>query len=144
MEIYIDGSCRPKTNHGGCAVLIIYEDGTRQTLTAKKEGVTNNIMELQAFILALQHIKQNNLDKTHEIEIFSDSEYVVKGVTVWWDKWKSNDFKTTTGPVKNLEIWMIIEELKNDLKFKLTWVRGHSECANHNVVDKIAYNLTST
>lgn len=140
--MYIDGSCRPKTNQGGCAVLIIHDDGTRQTLTDKKENVTNNIMELYAFILALTHIKENKLDKLYEIEIFSDSEYVVKGVTEWWDKWKANNFRTTSGPVKNLEIWKKIEELKNDVKFKLSWVKAHATCEGNNIIDKIAYKLT--
>ena len=119
MKIYIDGSCRPHTRFGGYGVLIIDDKNNRTTLTGTQEDVTNNIMELTALIEALRYISINKLDETHEIEIFCDSQYVVKGATEWWPKWKANNFQTSTGPVKNLDLWKHLEKLRKQVKATL-------------------------
>ena len=143
MQIFIDGSCRPNSRFGSYGVLIIDDKEERTTLTGTQEDVTNNIMELTALIEALKYIQTNQLDSLYEIEIFSDSQYVVKGVTEWWTKWKANNYMTSTGPVKNLELWKQLEKLRQSVKCKLTWVKGHAMNTKHNEVDKIVYNLTS-
>ena len=143
MKIYIDGSCRPNSKFGSYGVLIIDDKENRSTLTGTQEDVTNNIMELTALIEALKHIRDNQLDSQYEIEIFSDSQYVVKGVTEWWTKWKANNYMTTAGPVKNLDLWKHLEKLCKVVKYKLTWVKGHAMNERHNEVDKIVYNLTA-
>ena len=143
MKIYIDGSCRPSTRFGSYGILIIDAKGHRTTLTGTQEDVTNNVMEITALIEALKYIREHKLDAKNDIEIFSDSQYVVKGVMEWWEKWKANNFMTTTGPVKNLDLWKHLAKLGKEVKYKLTWVKGHAENARHNEVDKIVYDLTS-
>ena len=143
MNVYIDGSCRPSSRFGSYGVLIIDDKGHRTTLTGTQEDVTNNIMELTALIEALKYLRDNELDKTNQIEIFSDSQYVVKGISEWWTKWKANNYMTSTGPVKNLDLWKHLEKLCKEVKCKLTWVKGHAENVRHNEVDRIVYDLTS-
>ena len=143
MNIYIDGSCRPSTKLGGYAILVIDDKGHRHIITGTQENVTNNIMELVALIEALKYVKNNQLDKQYEIEIFSDSQYVVKGVNEWWTKWKANGYRNTSGLIKNLELWKEVEPLTNAVKCRLTWVKGHSVNIEHNEVDRIVYNLTA-
>ena len=143
MNIYIDGSCRPTTKFGSYGILIIDDKGNRKTLTGTREDVTNNIMELTALIEALKYIRDNELDKQFKIEIFCDSQYVVKGAIEWWPKWKANNFQTSTGPVKNLDLWKYLEKLRKDVTATLTWVKGHAENVRHNEIDKIVYDLTA-
>ncbi len=142
MKIYIDGSCRPTTGLGGYAILIIDEKGNRKVIKDTVPNVTNNIMEMQALIQCLKFIKENRLDLLYDIEIFSDSQYVVRGVTEWWTKWKANGYKNSTGPVKNLALWKEIEKLSQEVKCRLTWVKGHSNNELHNEVDRIVFKLT--
>lgn len=143
MNVYIDGSCRPTTKFGAYGILIIDEKGNRTTLTGTQENVTNNIMELVALIEALKYIREHQLDKDREIEIFCDSQYVVKGVKEWWAKWKKNNYMTTTGPVKNLDLWKYLEKLCKDVKCTLTWVKGHAMNERHNEIDRIVFDLTA-
>ena len=143
MNIYIDGSCRPSSKFGSYGVLIIDDKGNRHTLTGTQEDVTNNIMELTALIEALKYIRDNQLDSQYEIEIFSDSQYVIKGLTDWWPNWEANNYQTRTGPVKNLELWKELVALTKVVKSKLTWVKGHALNEKHNEVDKIVYELTA-
>jgi ribonuclease HI len=101
-------------------------------------------MELTALIEALKHIRDNELHEQYDIEIFCDSQYVVNGVNSWWKKWKANGFRTTTGIVKNLELWKQIEGLRNEVDCQLTWVKGHAQNEKHNEVDRLVFNLTDT
>lgn len=144
MNIYIDGSCRPNSKFGSYGILIIDDKGNRKTLTGTREDVTNNIMELTALIEALKHIRDNQLDTQYEIEIFCDSQYVVKGVSEWFPKWKANGYKTASGSdVKNLDLWKYVMKLAKEVKCKLTWVKGHATNERHNEIDRIVYDLTA-
>lgn len=143
MKIYIDGSCRPNSRFGSYGVLIENDKGDRKTLTGTQEDVTNNIMELTALIEAMKYIRDNQLDSSYEIEIFSDSQYVIKGLSEWYPKWQANNWQTSTGPVKNLDLWKHAIKLSKEVKAKLTWVKGHAQNTKHNEVDQIVYELTA-
>lgn len=144
MQIFIDGSCRPSTRLGAYAILIIDDKGKKEVISGKQEDCTNNIMELKALAECLKHIKNKQLDKQYDIEIFSDSQYVVKGITEWWTKWQANGYKTSDGgDVKNLAIWKEINKLSKEVKCRLTWIKGHANNINHNEVDRIVFGLTS-
>lgn len=144
MEIYIDGSCRPKSRFGGYGILIIDDKGQRTVISDTQEDVTNNIMELLALIEALKYIKQNQLDELYEIEIFSDSQYVVLGLTQWMTKWKANGYKTSTGEdIKNIGLWKTLDKLAKSVRCKLTWIKGHANNRLHNEVDELVFNLTA-
>lgn len=143
MKIYVDGSCRPSTRLGGFGVLIIDDNENRKVLTGIQKDVTNNIMELVALIEALKYVKEHQLDKQFDIEIFSDSRYVVDGVNEWWVKWKANGFRSTTGAIKNLDLWKDLADLCQCVKCKLTWIKGHASNKDHNEIDAIATGLTA-
>ncbi len=143
INIYTDGSCRPSTKQGSYGVLIVdTETSSKTQLSGTQKDTTNNIMEMTAFLTALNYIYENQLDKENEVTIYSDSQYVLNGATIWWKGWKANNFRTTTGVVKNLELWKQIHEVKDKINVKLLWVKGHSTNANHNEIDKIVYDLS--
>jgi ribonuclease HI len=144
MEIYIDGSCRPSTKLGGYGVLIVNPHGIKKIITGKQENVTNNMMELQALIAALTYIQEftKSNKKSYNFQIYSDSQYVVKGINEWWNMWKLNGYKTSSGPVKNLDLWKKIDDLMQNIKFSVTWVKGHSSNVRHNEIDKIVFDIT--
>ncbi len=143
MRIYIDGSCRPSSRNGAFGVLVIDDQGHRKVITGTRQEVTNNMMELTALIEALKYLIETKLDKENKVEIFSDSTYVVNGVNLWWVKWKANGYKTTTGLVKNLELWKELEPLCAQVSCHLSWIKGHAGCAEHNEIDRIVFNLTA-
>lgn len=143
MNIYIDGSCRPSSRFGSYGILIIDDNGNRKTLTGTRDDVTNNIMEMMALLEALKYIHENKLDEQYEVDIYCDSQYVVKGVKEWWPKWVANNYRTTTGPVKNLELWKEIMDWCVKVKCTLNWVKGHAENARHNEIDQIVYDLSA-
>lgn len=144
LQIYIDGSCRPTTKIGAYAALAVYDNKEKKIIVSGKvNDVTNNIMELTALIEALKYIKDNNLDNNYDIEIFSDSQYVVNGVTQWWSKWAANNFTTSANQkVKNLELWKILIKLSNEVRCRLTWIKGHANNLLHNEVDAIVFKMT--
>lgn len=144
MKIYIDGSCRPNSRLGGYAIKVIPDKSEEYWITGTQNDVTNNIMELTALIKALEHIEAEKLDEKYEIEIFSDSQYVILGLSEWWPKWESNDFMNSKNkPVKNLELWKKLHDLSLRVRCKLTWVKGHANDAQHNEVDAAVFKLTS-
>ncbi|MFN4131796.1 MAG: ribonuclease HI [Caldimicrobium sp.] len=133
IEIYTDGCSLGNPGPGGYAVLI-KNLGKDVLLSGSFSYTTNNRMELLAVIKALSYFKEPK-----KIKIYTDSEYVVKGVAEWLPKWKVNGYKNSEGkPIKNRDLW---EELENWLKFhevvfiKIPAHKGHPE---NEKVDKIA------
>ena len=133
--IYTDGACLGNPGKGGWAAIIIEPTGERE-IAGYEKSTTNNRMELKAVIEALKEIKDNS-----QITLFSDSKYVIDGITKWIENWKMNDWKTSNKKeIKNLDLWMDLDKLT--LKFQITWnwVRGHSTDEYNNKVDKLARN----
>lgn len=142
IKIYTDGSCPPQNRFGGWA-FIVTEDGK---VLDKRSGcladTTNNVMELSAIYNALKYLKETNY--TSEVILYSDSQYCVRGLTQWINKWKVNGWKSTTGDVKNQSLWMAIDELMSQLKVDFVWVRGHDVCEFNNLADKEAVAAGNT
>ncbi len=133
--IYTDGACIGNPGKGGWAAIIIEPTGEREIVGYEK-STTNNRMELKAVIEALKEIEVNS-----QISLFSDSKYVIDGITKWIKNWKINDWKTTNKKeIKNLDLWMDLDKLT--LKFKITWnwVKAHSTNEYNNKVDRLARN----
>lgn len=142
LEIYIDGSCR-KDKYGTYGVLVVYPDGTQTVIHGDEENTTNNIMEMRALIAALDHIRELKLDETYDITIYCDSQYVVKGLTEWWGKWKANGYRSSTGlPIKNLDLWKQLVGVSKKVKATLKWVKGHANNEKHNEIDSIVFALS--
>src|SRR5262249_11117718 len=130
---YTDGACLGNPGPGGWGVRILYADGTVCELGGKIAATTNNRMELQAAIAALQV-----LHASPHVAIFTDSRYVIDGLTKWLPAWRRRGWITTTNtPVKNRDLWMTLERLSHP---GVRWqhVRGHSGDPNNERVETIA------
>ena len=133
-KIYTDGSCIGNPGKGGWAAIIL--DNKKQKIISGSEPyTTNNRMELIAVIKALKNVKQK------EITLITDSQYVKNGIEVWIFKWKKNGWMTAEKkPVKNKDLWVMLEKLSKSKKVKWEWVKGHSMDKLNNKVDEIARN----
>lgn len=126
MKVYTDGSCIGNPGPGGWAC--VFEDGTK--ICGAETNTTNNRMELMAAIRALE--------RTSNITIVTDSQYVKQGIETWIHKWNQNNWKTSTGnPVKNQDLW---EKLDNLCKPHTLWewVKGHTGHTGNEQADKLA------
>lgn len=133
VEIYTDGACSGNPGPGGWGALLIFKD-TRKEIFGYKLETTNNQMELQAAISALQLLK-----KACKITLYTDSKYVLHGITEWIDNWKKNNWrKSDNKPVKNAELW---KELHNKIEkhdIIWSWVKGHSKNEGNDIADRLA------
>ncbi len=134
VQIYTDGACSGNPGAGGWGAILKYGD-TEKEISGYEEETTNNRMELTAAIKAL-----NLLKMPCEVELYSDSAYLVNGFTKYWLKnWKKNGWKTASkDEVKNVELWQELDRLS--LIHKITWikVKGHSDNTYNNRCDKLA------
>ena len=94
---------------------------------------TNNKMELSAAICAL-----NTIIKPSSVSIYTDSQYVLKGITSWVQKWKANKWMRGNNPVKNVHLWQRLDELCDIHDVKWIWVKGHAGNFNNERADKLA------
>ena len=131
--IYTDGACSGNPGKGGWGAILKYGDYTKE-ISGYAESTTNNKMELQAVIEALKLIK-----KDYDIEIFTDSNYVKDGITKWINTWKLNNWKTSKKEsVKNKELWLELDELRQKYNINWNWVKGHADDEINNKVDELA------
>ena len=135
LEIYTDGACLGNPGPGGWAALII-DNNQERILSGNNEMTTNNRMELLAVIKALESVNHRL-----EITIYTDSKYVINGITSWIKSWKTNDWKSSSKtPVKNIDLWKILDVNSQKQNIKWVWVKGHSGNNYNDKVDKIARN----
>lgn len=139
IEIYTDGACRGNQfdqNLGAWAYLITYNNAGKTYYYKVEKNTTNNIMELTAVIEALDKLYKFSEDiaKTDNITVYSDSTYVVMGITTWFKGWIKNNWKH----VKNAELWKRLFELKNKFKnIKFQHIFGHSGNKGNEFVDSL-------
>jgi len=130
LKIFTDGGCSGNPGPGGWAFVMVQETFQGRRIIAEEKGgeknTTNNRMELQAVIESLKALKARN-DVPRRALIFTDSQYVQKGITDWIRKWKQNAWRTSDKkPVKNRDLWMELDFLTEDFVLGWEWVRGHS------------------
>ncbi len=134
IEIYTDGSCLNNPWHGWWAYLLKYKDKEKKEYAGVK-NTTNNKMELQAIIKALQALKTDKI----KINLYTDSNYVKMWITQWIKKWRQNNRKTANKKdVKNKEYWEELDELSNKFDINWHWVKAHSTNKYNNIVDELA------
>jgi ribonuclease HI len=130
LKIFTDGGCSGNPGPGGWAYVITIETFQGQKLLAEQFGgekaTTNNRMELTAVIESLRALK--TMDNTpRKAIVYTDSQYVQKGITEWILKWKQNSWRTSDKkPVKNQDLWVELDALCGDFSLTWEWVRGHS------------------
>jgi len=131
--IYTDGACYNNPGPGAYAAIILEED-KEIDITGFEPDTTNNRMELKAVIEALKVIK-----KSKKIILYSDSNYVVKGINEWIKGWKKRGWKTSSDKkVKNLDLWKELDELINKKNVLLKKVAAHSGNKYNEKVDSLA------
>ena len=133
LNIWTDGSCLGNPGPGGWA--FIATDGKN---TAERSGgerdTTNNRMELTAVIRAIRAARRHN-----ELEIHTDSQYVKNGMQTWIKNWRKNNWRTADKkPVKNKELWIMLDELASQIKIHWVWVRGHNGNEMNERCDELA------
>ena len=133
IEIYTDGACSGNPGAGGWGVLL--RIGNIETeLCGGEPATTNNRMELLAVIEALQFLAQ-----PVEARIYTDSQYVQKGISVWIHQWKRRGWKTASNaPVKNEDLWRRLETLTAPHQLAWHWVRGHAGHPENERADALA------
>lgn len=131
--IYTDGSCEPNPGPGGWAALIHYSDGKELKLSGGEKNSTNNRMELTAALEALRAIKESV-----EVVIYTDSQYLQKGITEWLPGWKARNWKRKGGALANQELWMSLDKEITRHKIQWKWVKGHAGNVGNQIVDQLA------
>ncbi|MDE2136364.1 MAG: ribonuclease HI [Gammaproteobacteria bacterium] len=133
IEIYTDGACRGTPGVGGWAALLKRGTDEKEILGAEAH-TTNNRMELTAVIRALEALR-----RPVAARIYTDSEYVRRGVTEWLAGWKARGWRTADKkPVKNQDLWLRLDELIVPHRLEWHWVKGHSGVADNERVDRLA------
>ena len=138
--IYTDGAGSGNPGPGGWGAILMYKDSKKEISGGKKD-TTNNVMELTAALEALKLLKF-----PCEVELYSDSAYLVNGFNQGWIYgWKKNNWKNSSKePVKNKEIWEEIYNLTQKHKVTFIKVKGHSDNQYNNRCDEMARNAIKT
>jgi ribonuclease HI len=132
--IYTDGGCSPNPGPGGYGVVLLYREH-RQELSGGYRITTNNRMELTAAIRGLQALKERC-----DVTLFSDSQYVVNGITKGWARrWKSKGWiKGDKRPAENIDLWEDLLSLCESHTVRFEWIRGHNGHAENECCDRLA------
>lgn len=133
ITIYTDGACSGNPGIGGWGA-IIFEGNNRIDLSGREEYTTNNRMELLAAINAL-----NSLSESNVVDIFTDSQYVQKGMSQWIHNWTKRGWKTSNNkPVKNADLWQKLLNLCTKHQVTWHWIEGHAGHEFNEQVDTLA------
>jgi ribonuclease HI len=131
--IYTDGACRGNPGPGGWGAILQYKGNTKELYGGERE-TTNNRMELTAVINALVA-----LTKPCQVQLHSDSKYVLQGITEWMDNWKKRGWKTASkSPVKNEDLWRRLDAARLPHNIEWLWVKGHSGDSGNDRADQLA------
>lgn len=141
QRIYTDGACSGNPGPGGWSVAAYTDTGKVHELGGREAKTTNNRMELQGAIAALQLLL--DIQQTTATTLYTDSQYVKNGITKWITGWKKKGWKTSTGKeVVNIDLWKQLDALHHSVKTQLplTWeyVRGHAGDVGNERSDAIA------
>ncbi len=133
IEIYTDGACRGNPGPGGWGALLILGEHEKE-LSGAEAHTTNNRMELTAVIRALEALK-----RPVQARIYTDSQYVRRGITEWLPAWKARQWRTADRkPVKNQDLWQRLDEVCAAHTLEWQWVPGHAGVPGNERVDRLA------
>ncbi len=133
VVIYTDGACKGKPGPGGWGAWLISGEHQRE-LCGGEADTTNNRMELKAVIEAL-----NALKRPCEVVVHTDSQYVQKGISECLAGWKARGWKTASkAPVKNIDLWMALDEAQLRHQIEWRWVKGHAGHEGNEKADELA------
>lgn len=133
VTIYTDGACSGNPGPGGWGALLQFGMAEKE-LKGGEAATTNNRMEMMAAIMALDSLKE-----PCSITLYTDSKYVMDGITQWMKGWKAKGWKTAAKkPVKNQDLWMRLDEAVSRHQIDWQWVRGHTGNEGNERADELA------
>lgn len=133
VKLYTDGACSGNPGPGGWGVLMRW-NGHEKEMSGGEAETTNNRMELTAVIEGLKA-----LNRHCAVEVYTDSKYVMQGITEWLAGWKAKGWKTASKkPVKNQDLWMALDEQVQSHDVKFHWVKGHAGHPENERADSLA------
>tara|TARA_B100002019_G_C21118375_1_gene522059 strand:- start:141 stop:584 length:444 start_codon:yes stop_codon:yes gene_type:complete len=133
VVMYTDGACKGNPGPGGWGVVLRY-GGSEKKMHGGERDTTNNRMELMA---AIQGLKA--LNRACDVELYTDSQYVRKGITEWMSGWKRNGWKTSAKkPVKNSDLWKELDAESGRHNVNWHWVKGHAGDPGNELADELA------
>ena len=132
VTIYIDGSCEPNPGPGGWAA-ILRAGSKEKIITGTELNSTNNRMELTAAVAVLNALKQPS-----QVDLFTDSQYLQRGITKWLDNWRARNWKRKGGKLANPDLWRDLDSAIQRHKIDWHWVRAHAGNPDNERVDKLA------
>ena len=132
-EIFTDGACLGNPGPGGWGVLLRWR-GVEKELSGGAAETTNNRMELTAAIKGVEALKPGST-----ADLYTDSKYVMQGITEWIAGWKRNGWRTAAKkPVKNKDLWQRLDEARDGHDIGWHWVKGHAGHAENERADELA------
>ena len=134
VQIYTDGGCEPNPGAGGWGVVLIYGEH-RKELSGGYGLTTNNRMEIMAVIKGLEALKEPCV-----VKVYSDSEYVVKAMTLGWvERWKRRGWHRKGNKVAaNYDLWARLDALCQEHEVEFIWVKGHADIPGNERADQLA------
>ncbi|MFU8771814.1 MAG: ribonuclease HI [Anaerolineales bacterium] len=130
--IYTDGACDPNPGPGGWAALLRFGDHEK-ILSGSDPATTNNRMELTAAIQAL-----NALKRPSRVELYTDSEYLKKGITEWLPNWRVRNWRRKGGSLANVDLWQELDRTMQIHAIRWHWVKAHASDRDNQRVDRLA------
>ncbi|HUL93685.1 MAG TPA: ribonuclease HI [Burkholderiales bacterium] len=133
VRIYADGACKGNPGPGGWGAILM-EAGKEKELFGGESRTTNNRMELTAVIRALEALEHSST-----VEVYTDSQYVQKGISEWLPAWKRRGWRTADKkPVKNVDLWQELERVAGKHRVTWHWVKGHAGHPENERADELA------
>lgn len=135
VELYTDGACRGNPGPGGWAFILRHPaSGKEIKRSGGDRATTNNRMELLAVIEGL-----GSLTRASRVDLYSDSQYVLNGLREWLHAWKARGWRTADKkPVKNQDLWEVLDGLNGRHEVRFHWIRGHNEHPENEECDRMA------
>jgi ribonuclease HI len=132
VTIYTDGACEPNPGVGGWAALLLF-GGHEKVIRGSEPVTTNNRMELTAAVQAL-----TTLTQPCQVDMYTDSEYLRRGITEWLPNWRQRGWKRKSGKLANIDLWQALEAALERHSISWHWVRGHAGDRVNQRVDSLA------
>lgn len=134
VEIFTDGACDPNPGPGGWAAILRFGD-TEKELSGSEAQSTNNRMELTAAIEALRALK-----RPCQVNFYTDSEYLKRGITEWLENWRKRNWRRKGGKLANVELWQALDAEAGKHEIEWHWVKGHAGHPENQRVDRMAHS----
>lgn len=133
VEIFTDGACSGNPGPGGWGAILRYGSHEKE-LNGGESDTTNNRMEIKAVIEGLSNLKEKC-----QVTVYTDSKYVMDGVTKYMESWKTRGWKTADKkPVKNQELWLLLDKELQKHEVNWVWVKGHNGHDENERADRLA------